>query len=229
MSLTIRPKGGLCNKLRFTFSYYYEAKRLNKHLVVLWEVSRECPGFFLDYFEPVDGITFVKNNNDDINITKIDYTGCTWCKNFNPSTVFVYSELKPLPSLISKIINNISILNNDYIAVHVRRTDHVGLAKKHNAYTDDEEMFNFINKYNKNLYIATDNKDTQDLFYNKYNHQIKILNPIKKSSSLRKTSLEDAIIDLYMCCYATDFKGSDFSSFSGFILQMRKRYMSFSV
>ena len=38
---------------------------------------------------------------------------------------------------------------------------------------------------------------------------------------MRKTSLKDAIIDMYMCVYSNDFMGSDYSSFSDIINRLR--------
>jgi len=60
-------------------------------------------------------------------------------------------------------------LNNKYIAVHIRRTDHSKLAKKNNSFTNDKQFMTFINN-NKGLYLylATDNRKTQNIFYKKY-------------------------------------------------------------
>ena len=46
----IHPRGGLCNYLRVVFSYYIKARKLNQELVVIWKITSECNGFFLDYF-----------------------------------------------------------------------------------------------------------------------------------------------------------------------------------
>ena len=47
--------------------------------------------------------------------------------------------------------------------------------KKYNSYTSDEDFINFIDKEKeeKNLYIASDNEDTYNLFKEKYNHLVK--------------------------------------------------------
>ena len=52
--------GGLNNRLRQVFSYYNYTQKHNLHLTVIWVTNKECNGFFLDYFEPVTGITFLK-------------------------------------------------------------------------------------------------------------------------------------------------------------------------
>ena len=212
----IKPNGGLCNYLRVVFSYYIKARKLNQELVVIWKITSECNGFFLDYFMPIKNITFKKENNDKL---KINYCGCYANKNYKIN----YSMLELLPELKNIILSKMDILNNNYNAIHVRRTDHTNLAKKKNKYTSNEMFFEFIdkNKDNKCIYIATDNQKTYNEFKDIYKDNIKI-NYHNEINGLRKTSLKDAIIDLYMCVYANNFMGSGYSSFSGLINTIRK-------
>ena len=48
--MIIYPTGGLSNKLRVLFSYYQHISNLNRILYVMWDITEECPGFFLSYF-----------------------------------------------------------------------------------------------------------------------------------------------------------------------------------
>lgn len=139
-------------------------------------------------------------------------------KNFKPN----YSKLKLKPYLKNIILNKIKILNKNYISVHIRRTDHIQNAKKNNCYTKDQLFFNFLDKiYDKDIYIATDNKITYDIFKKKYEKRIKFDYHKVNKYSLRKTSLCDAIIDIYMCVYSDNFMGSGYSSFSEFIIALK--------
>jgi hypothetical protein len=216
-NIVISPQGGLSNKLRGLFSYYLYCKKENKQLIVIWEISEECPGFFLDYFEPLKNVIFLKNNNSNL---KLDYNECGWHPDFNPYSMNIFSELKLLPIIMNEVKEKLLLLENNFIAIHVRRTDHINLAMSKNGYTFDEEFFKFIEEHNDiNLYVATDNKDTFDLFYNKYNNKVRI--PYTTNiyiDKLRQTSLKDAIIDLYVCAHSKHFKGSGWSSFSSTIL-----------
>ena len=126
--------------------------------------------------------------------------------------MFVYDKLKPKKEIQNQINQIRKKLNNDYIAVHIRRTDHK--APKH-RYTSDEDFINFIEKYkDKNLYIATDNCKTQKKFYNNYKNNIKILNRIKPSGKLRQTTLKASIIELYTLSKVNNLYGTPGSSFS---------------
>lgn len=215
--IIIKPTGGLCNYLRVIFSYYEYARKNNSELNVIWIKSNSCPGYFLDYFEPIPHVNFIKQIDKDV---KIDYKGCSTMKNFQPK----YDKLK-LKSYIEKIVfDKLDILNKNYISVHIRRTDHMKKqVKNNNHYTDDEEFINFLDKSdnNKNIYIATDNKITYNKFKKKYQNRIKIDYHKTNNNSLRKTSLQDAIIDIYICVYSDDFMGSGWSSFSGVIKSLR--------
>jgi len=214
--IVIKPIGGLCNYLRTIFSYYSYAQQNNEELIVIWIKTNECPGYFLDYFEPVDNIRFI-NDNNDYNY-EINYIGHEGHKDYRPN--YEKLELKLEIKLIIK--ERIDILNNNYIAVHIRRTDHINYANKINKYVTDDIFINFINDHltDNNLYIATDNKETYDAFKNKYNSRVKF-EYHETFNNLRHTTLKDSIIDLYMGVYANKFMGTTYSSFSHLITNLR--------
>ena len=193
-------------------------------MTVIWDTYNEaCPGYFLDYFEPIPNIEFLPKNEKKL---KIDYEGCSAYSEFDPKKVFIYKELKLLPHLQQRIMEKVNKLENNYIAVHIRRTDHIDLAKKNKVYTTDQDFYDFIDKNLENhcyLYIATDNRETQNIFIKKYGPEVPIIKMIEKSNKKRQTTLEDSIIDLYMCIHAQKFKGSGWSSFSDFIYQFREK------
>jgi len=213
--LVIKPVGGLCNYLRVIFSYLSKAKKLSEKLTVIWIKTEHCPSYFNNYFEEIENVTFSYNNNHNL---KIDYQGFDIHNEFPPD----YSQLKLLPKMLEILEQKQKILG-DFIAVHIRRTDHIRDAKAVSLYTSDEDFINFINKEieNKNLYIATDNLVTYNYFKQKYDKQVKF-DYHNVTKRLRQTSLHDAIIDLYMCVYANKFMGSGWSSFSVLIDCLRQ-------
>lgn len=120
--IIIKPRGGLCNYLRVIFSFYNYANSKNLLLIVIWKKTGMCNGFFLDYFKPIENIIFLRKNNGK----KIFYQGNCGYPGFKPD----YNKLELLP-YFQKIINKKKdLLENNYIAVHIRRTDHIKLAKK---------------------------------------------------------------------------------------------------
>ena len=114
---------------------------------------------------------------------------------------------------------------NKFIAIQIRRTD---MNKKKKHYLSDEKYIEFLNKYPKhNVYIATDNFETQNKFYNLFKDRIKIIKLIEKQKKYikckRQTSIEDVIIDIYMCVGAEYFLGSSYSSVTTLIKELKKK------
>lgn len=215
--IVVRPEGGLCNRLRVIFSYHAEAKRRNTTLLVVWTQTEECNGWFLEYFEPVPNITFVSNTD-----RTIEYSGYGAHPNYDETTQCIYRELRLVPTLMDKIRRKRAMLGN-YCAVHIRRTDHVKLAKEMKKYTSDDEFLRFLHNTTGNIYIATDNKDTYTTYKRTFPNRI--LFPYSETiqeHALRVTTLEDSILDLYMCVYANQFQGSGYSSFSDLIYILRR-------
>ena len=142
--ITIQPTGGLSNYLRVIFSYYQYTSENNLELNVIWIKSKKCPGYFLDYFEPIPHVSFKTEIDKDV---KIDYKGSGIKKNFKPK----YDKLK-LKSYMKKILfDKVDILNKNYISVHIRRTDHIQLAIAKNRYTTDKDFIDFLDKSDKNV------------------------------------------------------------------------------
>jgi hypothetical protein len=218
-SFTVKPTGGLCNYLRVVFSYWIHCKASNLNLIVLWTITEECPGFFLDFFEPLEGVSFIKEWNPTLFIS---YQGNRWHPNYNPYEQFIYKGLQLLPTM-NHILEHRRLLLGDYVALHIRRTDHTYLAQIHNSYTDDQEFTEFVKKYpNQTVYLSTDNRQTQEDYMAMFPNKIKYIQWIEPSESLRQTTLEEAILDLFLCIRASQFKGSSYSSFSGTIQQFRE-------
>ena len=280
--LVIRPRGGLCNYLRHVFGWYSYARSINSQLVVVWEETCHCNGFFLDYFEEIDGITFLRDNSENYEFASngwhgppsSDYKalgykslklrkdmlkiikrrikklngknkGCVDVgrKDVNGKGVkqkkIITSGLERKKIIIKvknskngkngkngnrlKKVKKVKKLKNKYNSVHIRRTDHIGFAISRNAFTTDDEFNTFIknNKNNKNLYIATDDPKTYKVFRKRYRKNVKLKYHETNPTAYRKTSLRDAIIDIYMSVYADEFMGSGASSFSELITTLR--------
>jgi hypothetical protein len=221
MTLVIMPEGGLCNMLRVVFSWYAKAKKAGRELVVCWVLSDACPGFFLDYFEPVPGIKFIKGYNP---YAQYDYRGCNVLEEFNNPSM--YAALNPKAQIQEKVNANIAELRSSgsgFVAIHARRTDHIKDAMANNKFTTDAIFFEFLDKqqYDTNIYLATDNLGTQEIYKNRYGNRLKAIKWITPRHTLRQTLLEDAIVDIYTCVGANAFQGSGWSSFSDLINDLR--------
>jgi hypothetical protein len=87
--------------------------------------------------------------------------------------------------------------------------------------TTDAEFFEFCDNSSLPIFMATDSVKAQKLYREKYGKRILFWEKMKGKVILRKTELETAVLDLFTCILAKDFKGSYYSSFSDTILQLR--------
>lgn len=224
--ITILCCSGLSNRVRTILGFLQVCDYYNKKLNVIWIEDNTCNGFFLDYFKPIRNVNFINKN------VKSNYEGQNTieniCSNYNIpfDKKILYGNIKLIDDLEYKIqtyINKYNIQN--IIGIHVRRTDYTGniIGKILNGSNPDEEFFNYIEKYsNDKFFIATDNKETQDLYINKYKGRILFYSKIKITDNLRKTTLEDAIIDIYILSYNKKIKGTYNSSFTEFARCLKK-------
>jgi len=211
--ITVHAKSGLSNKIRVILSYLYRANIEGKKLKIIWLVDDECPEIYSNLFEPIENMTVISIDSN------YDYS--TWDSDNDEYINNKYHKLlKPLPQIQSLIDLNKNELGDKYIACHIRRTD----AFDHPVHKikSDEEYMNFIDNYDPNMkiYIATDNKETQDIFLDKYYNRL-LIKKIIPSDKLRQTSIQDALIDIYTCVGSEYFMGSSGSSFSNLINDLK--------
>lgn len=206
---------GLCNRLRVLFSYYYYiVKEKKDKLNIVWIVDEQCNGFFLDYFEPLPNVEFYRDNSNNFPNNYKGKKGVTAephpkyaLTKFNG----IFKELIPKPYLMDKINHNLKLLDNNFVAMHIRHTDNIRntINKNININTPFlKKHFDFFDKYiklNFNIYLATDNKNIQDIFYDKYPNNFKTNKNINEVTGLRHSTLENAIIDIFTCSYSKDF------------------------
>jgi len=227
--ITVFAENGLNNKLRVVLSYLYKANNENKKLRVYWIPNDECTEKFENLFEPIDNVEFIykyDNNNNNNIFDYITFHSYNKINEYNVIKNKYYKLLKPLPSIQKVIDKYLLQLKNKFIACHIRRTDILTYntpSHKWYKHKTDDNYINFINKYDNtyNIFLATDNKETQDKFIKLYGDRL-ICNPIINNNNLRQTSIQDAVVDMYVCSYAKEFEGTIGSSFSDTINYLRK-------
>lgn len=224
--IVIQPRGGLCNRLRFIFSFIKKLKDENEYnntlIFVVWRVDSSCNDYFLNYFKPMNNIVFLNNNLNELNIYKC---GCKVFSKYKSSNYLILKKLKLKEEIYNKIYNTIKDLENNYISCHIRRTDLNYFLEKNNKKDkiyQDEDYVKFIKKNRGyHVYIATDNLKTQQ-YFSKNIKRTKFYEKIEKDKrGLRKTSLEHAVVDLFVCALSYEFMGSYFSSYTDFIKIIR--------
>lgn len=209
-AVKIRAFGGLANRLRVVFSYRHTFGPLE----IVWRPDGEIAhGRFADVFEPIDGVTFLDDG---------------WCgtKTLDPyphakdGWRLRYRDLKLRPEHAERVKDLRD--RQPYAAMHVRRTDHVQLAKEMGGYIEDDEYVAWADGFTMPVFLATDNARTQASFINRA--RVFTAGPITLDSwegGQRNTTLARSAIDLVTCVHAKDFKGCRESSFTNLVQTMR--------
>jgi hypothetical protein len=212
---TVVPMGGLANRIRSILSW----RSSHGPIEVLWARSTGvCRARFLDVLEPLEGVTFGDIGDGPAQ----DYKGpcdvaptCSLAPDAKPGWTESYMELRPLPPIQARIDAIKKTIGSPYYAIHARRTDHVTHAARFGHFTTNDELAKWIGiRRMLPLYVATDCPDTLHWFRQRFDTRCNVEPKAVDGYDKRAQSLEDAVIDLWMCVGAREFRGSWFSSFS---------------
>ena len=232
--IAVNLRHGLCNRLRTLVGYRAVACALEVPLYVCWQRDDECPGDFFDCFEPIDGVLICKYLNGWRNLAaeadghkfvgqRPAYAVLKDCKKWLddcPRKALVdFCALRPNKAVQGRIDEFLARHDGfvDVIGLHVRRTDHIGCAKGGVGYYTTDEDFDALiaaEPATKRFFLATDNVDSQRRFAQKYGERIFWVRAIQRSGRQRQTSLEDAVVDLFLLARCEKMHGSVWSSFS---------------
>ena len=244
--MKLHPMGGLCNRLQAILSY---RAAFPGPFTVEWGDAYQCNGHFLDAFMPLDGVTFVDGpdlpmtHNGGPVILGPDYIADNHtCGHAPAGWVEGYRELVLRPELRAAMNaatettvyppgHVLASSGLAYDAIHVRRTDHLPLARSQGYVTADFVFSNFAAQTETfRMYIATDNRRTQlEMFtmLNRYGVRGLEYSPITDRANpnehdRRNTPITHAAVDLFACAGAARFKGTALSSFTGTIELFRQ-------
>ena len=214
---------GLCNRLRLIVAYKHLLDTTNKKMQMFWVKSPQCNALFKDLFQPIPNINFTylkygSSARPKNTATKLDlFPHDEKTKNKN------HLIFKPVDGIMEEIKSVKHRLSPDYIACHIRRTDIITIQKKRKVTPPTDEQFeNFIEDHpDKDVFLATDSRDTQERFIKKFPKRIKYACVANGNGSKRwprrTTSIQDAVKDLFLCIGSSDFMGTSCSSYSTFI------------
>ncbi len=239
MCIYLIPQHGLCNRLSWLCGFYSYNRAIshkchNKECIcyIKWVPASACNGHFLEIFKLLPNSKFVKDDKEvPTNIKR--YAG-------QHSIPNIYSKILKVDIITPEVeceifgllrfndeVRKIShefvdkyFNKNNTIGLHVRRTDHIGLAKGRGNYTNDEYFIKVIeNEIKKDsavvFFLSTDNRNTQELYLKKYPTNVVVYKKIEKlENSFRHTSLFDTGIDMSILTYCKRVEGSFHSSFS---------------
>lgn len=215
MTFRLHPTGGVCNRVRAILSYRAA------HGAVAVEWDNALPRHFNDLFHSITGVVFVDG-----------YEGkedCGICADAPAGWERAYALLQPVPAISQRIAKHRAEMGHEYVAIHVRRTDMIPLVLSQGLTLPTDEDFHAWLRLNPTLpaWVATDNGETQRKFTG--DPRVRVLAPLEGQElhawddHTCYSPLEDGVVDLFMCAYATHWMGSGaFGSFSNTIEILRR-------
>jgi len=226
---------GLCKRLGIILSYHTIAQDQGRELVVVWKQSFECHGDFLDCFDPLPGVHFLREVP-------------AWAApvgeaeglhpDFTPSPEAVtacYARLRPNASVMDAIHRRLTCLGgaDTYVAVHLRRMDLARFcgdqSQPANGHTPDATYESFLDGHAPTpVFIATDCGETHARFQRRYKPRLGVNMPCATfdASHYRQTCNEAAVVDMFVCAASKAFLGSSnarmTSAFSEAVYSLRR-------
>lgn len=208
---------GIAKRLAILLSYHTVAQTQGRELVVVWKQSFECHGDFLDCFDPLPGVHFLRavpawaapaaeaeGLHPDFEDTPEAVTAC-------------YARLRPIASVMDAISRRLVCLGgaDTYVAVHLRRMDLARFcgdtSQTVEGQTPDVAYETFLDGHAPTpVFIATDCGETHKRFQMQYEPRLGVNMPRATfdASHYRQTCNEAAVVDMFVCAASKAFLGS---------------------
>ena len=188
------------------------SNKLRVPVFVYWPINSACNDHYLSFFEQIDNVCFVDEKAanrlryhpyriEESLIKKKSEGWLLFGENFS------ILRLKPeyvdiVKSFVSQ--NNIA----DTVGFHVRKTDLVKKEQKHGLTIQYQIFDQVAEKSTTKIFLATDNEGVRKDFVKKYGERIVLYDAEFDPEQLRQTSLEVAIIELFVLAHCSKFYGT---------------------
>lgn len=247
----VHSPNGFANQLRLALAGAFLVR--NNYIATYtqeWVLNNHNNVDFLNYFQPLDGVIFKKVAvENSINSTTFEMMIRTYTKN-------TVSALEALQEVKGSLIPNETVQQNlclfsenksltNFIGIHARRTCKLSfLNLEESKYRtvskidSNENVLNKIKDFN-NIYLATDNQETQRWFKDRLGERMLVYSTIlngeelpqlsySRESVTRHTDPLHTVIDFLVLLKVGVFLGTNQSSFSSLIKNIRNNFNDFS-
>ena len=186
---------------RVLAAYLHVARAVyNVDLLFVWDVNVECPGHFLEIFQPIEGVSFISNSSRyamepyakavfpnvcsrfEIIMEDNGFKKYTWRGHETES----YKNFIPTREILQNI-DSFFIEKNvqNFSSMHLRQTDmHAILKPKQRLAEESYDRFIDTRPVSEKIYLLSDNPVGQKRFLDKYGDRIIVYKKIKMPSHL---------------------------------------------
>lgn len=178
----------------------------NSHLFFVWDVNVECPGHFLQLFQPLEGVTFIANSSrvhlentakkvfpnvahrfeiimDESEIPRKN-RHWAWCERT------AYEKFQPLREIQVKVDDYVRKNNiENCSAMHLRQTDmHLVLNARQRASLESYDRFLNTRPDDEKVFLMTDNPVGQKHHIDKYGSRVLVYSIIIDPNSFNENN-----------------------------------------
>ena len=186
---------------RVLAAYLHVARAVyNVDLLFVWDVNVECPGHFLEIFQPIEGVSFISNSSRyamepyakavfpnvcsrfEIIMEDNGFKKYTWRGHETES----YKNFIPTREILQNI-DSFFIEKNvqNFSSMHLRQTDmHAILKPKQRLAEESYDRFIDTRPVSEKIYLLSDNPVGQKRFLDKYGDRIIVYKKIEMPSHL---------------------------------------------
>ncbi len=218
--MRLRAMGGLANRAQAILSYLH----VYGELEVEWREDQAGPGHPRDVFQPIRGVTWVEprepvftHHGGPVKLADGTIADNHPHGEARSGWISLYHELRLLPEH--------TLPETPYIAMHMRRTDFLPLARKMRCMRDDVAFYAWASQQCAPVFLATDNASTQhEMIARLHPQQVITLGDLGDvdEHDVRNSDLSRSARDLFACVAADRFYGTPGSSYTRMIEIMRE-------
>ncbi len=205
---TVRLGGGICHRMRALLGWRHRAGRKGLPVRFVWMKDHHTPADYGELFEPLPGVVWKTPELEDLLLAPAE--GSPFRRIVGP----LWEEVRPVREIREEVARQLGRMDSLFSAMHIRRTDLVPTLMRSGKLVRAEEYDRWIEEQGGDIWLATDNTVTQERFARRWGKHLFHGGAMEFPGAHRQTSIARAVVDLYVCAAAREFKGTPLSSFT---------------
>lgn len=188
------------------------SKKLRVPVFVYWPINSTCNDHYLSFFEQINDVCFVDEKTASLLRSHPHRIDESLIKKKSGGWLLFGENLSMLrlKAEYADMVKSFVVQNNivDTIGFHVRKTDLVKKEKKWGLTIQYQIFDQVAEKSTTRIFLSSDSEEVRKGFLDKYGDRIVLYDAEFDPDQLRQTSLEVAIIELFILAHCSKFYGT---------------------